>query len=66
MSKSIWCVMSEDGIDSMTVCLGCYKSEVEADKAWAYWDLGSSECIWIMETSLYNSLSDTIKELEME
>lgn len=65
MSKSIWCVMTEDSDNWSTTCLGCYESEQEADKAWAYWDSDSDHCVWIAETTLYGNLEDTLKELEI-
>lgn len=69
MNKSIWCVMQEDAENLVTLCLGCYESEQEADKAWEYWDSDSSESVWtthwIMQTTLYNNFQGQAKELEL-
>jgi len=68
MNKSIWCVMQEDAENSVTVCLGCYESEKEADKAWEYWDSNSKyspwTTHWIMQTELFGNFEGQMKGLK--
>lgn len=63
MSKSIWCVMSSDEDSFKEVCMGCYSSEDEANKAISFWQI-SEDYYWIVQHKLYKNFKQTEKELD--